>query len=367
MRDRMESSSAGTTGRGEHTSRAFWRLLLCVSALLIIGDTALGGSPFPWRKRAVVLESLDAPMTADDVIANPFDESLIYAVQAGNSPMQKLYCLRLSRTLGRITGGAQVWHTVPTLVHNNKGLKSLDMYNADTIFYTLEQGGDAENGLVGRLTGLDGAQVHALGADLTGVRTGKVDAYDPEGIAIDRRNNILYVMTDDGPNTDVSQYSIHPKTLDLTHRWTTSVATPGSENGNDGIVLSDGRVAVVDGSEQVDIYAVSPDGKNVVNLLGDPIVNSGDTPQDLVEHGGHLYLFWEKGRIDAFDARDLASMSNKPVASWELEQVLGGKVAIGGAAVTADGHLMVCSRGKGLSSTELIARIFVFNAHIPIP
>jgi len=367
MKTSVVLRSSESRRKPEDSTRTIWQLAMCMAALLLVAESTTADMPFPWRKRPVILESLDARLTADDVIADPFDESLIYAVQSGNSPMQKLYCLRLERTLGRIRRGRQKWHTISTLAHNGKGLKSLDMYNADTIFYTLEQGGEDENGLLGRLTCLNSTPTHALAADLTGVRTGKVDAYDPEGIAIDRRNNLLYVMTDDGPNTDVSQYSIHPRTLDLTHRWTTSVAAPGSGNGNNGIVLSDGRVAVVDGSERVAIYAVSPDGKKVVNLLGGWIVNSGDVPQDLVEHLGNLYLFWEKGRIDAFDAFDLKSMSNKPAASWELDSMVGGNVSIGGAAMTADGHLIVCTRNKGRSADAMQDKIFVFDAHVPTP
>jgi hypothetical protein len=194
------------------------------------------------------------------------------------------------------------------------------------------------------------------------VRSGGSAEYDPEGIAIDRANHFLYVMTDDAPNADVTQYAINPTTLALTKNWVASAG--GTDNGNDGIVLSDGRVAFVSGSAVVNIYAASQDGKSVVNLLKGG-VSGGTVPQALLEFDGYLYLFWEDGLVQAFDAADLANMKSTPAGTWNLSSVFG-TVAIGGASVTAEGHLLVSTRG-GVGDASVQSRVFAFNSTGRVP
>jgi hypothetical protein len=167
-------------------------------------------------------------------------------------------------------------------------------------------------------------------------------------------------MTDDSADQSVAQYTINGDgSLSATANWSTTIASAVG-NGNDGIVLSDGRVAAVAGSSSVNIYAISQDGTTVTDLLGGATSGAGrDTPQDLLEFDGFLYLAWESGIIDAFD---LTSPSTTPTASIDLDTLITGGVSIGGIDVTSDGHLLVATRAAGGSTGE----IYAFNA-IPEP
>jgi len=352
-------------------------------ASLLITFTSHASTTFPWALNSgdqVLLGTTDGDRSADDVIGNPFDQDVVFATQTGNTSQQGIMKFTLNRSGGQIVGATKNWTSISTLDHENAGLKSLDMYDSDTIYYTLEEGDEIEttsdDGNIGRLTNLTTTRDHTAVAGLRNVRTPQPNPspsdYDPEGIAVDRDNNFVYVMTDDGPNTDVAQFTIDPSTGNLlqkngtsaavaepTPNWVTTVEA-GTTNGNDGIVLSDGRVALTAGSSSVNIYAVSQDGATVTNLLGGPTSGTGrDTPQDLLEHDGLLYLAWESGIIDAFD---LSSPSTSPIASIDLDGIIGG-LSIGGMGLTNDGHLLLSTRAAGGSDGE----VYAFNATSAVP
>lgn len=309
---------------------------------------------FPWSTSEVLLGTTNGDRTADDVVQAVGDQSTIYVTQTGSTSQQAILRFTLSRDAsGSITGAGLDYTSLSGVDHNGVGLKSLDAYDPDTLYYTAEEGDDDTDGLIGRATSLAAEPVvHGAVADLTLVRLNTVAQYDPEGIAVDRDNDLLYVMTDDGPDSGVAQYSINPD-LTLTLQWFVNVET-GATNGNDGIVLPDGRVAVVAGSDSVNIYAVSQDGNTVNNLLGGAIGDSGvtrDAPQDLLVYGGHLYLAWESGIIDAFD---LDSPTTAPVDSIDLDTIIA-PLSIGGLALTDDRHLLVSTRAEGGSTGEIYA------------
>jgi hypothetical protein len=320
--------------------------------------SSVSGDPFPWMTgvgEEVLLGSTDGDRSAEDVVGDLFDEDFVYALQSGSTSQQGVMKFALARTGGLITGAVRSYVDISTLEHNNTGLKALDMFDSDALFYTLEEGGSDDDGQVGRATSIDVSPLtHTLATDLTNLRTGATADYDPEGIAIDRTNNFLYVATDDGPNCDVAQYSIDPASLGLTFNWITSMAI-GVSNGNDGIVLSDGRYLGVSGSTSVTFHAVSQDGATVTDWLGGPTGGAGrDTPQDLLEYQGFVYLAWESGIIDAFD---LSAPTTTPVASIDLESTVG-PLSIGGIDITSDGHLLVSTLGAGGSTGE----VYAFNA-----
>ena len=329
----------------------FSAVLLCLASPCTRGEN----EPFPWVSSNWVEVVNLGIKTCDDVIGNPFNEDEIFATKTGNDFIE-IWKLTLSRSDdGDITGSTLDWSSESPLPYTFKwGLKALDMYNDDTIFYILEQGGADGDGLVGSLTGLDGTPVHVEAADLTAAKSpGESSPFDPEGIAVDRQNDFVYAMNDDGP-TEVAQYSVNPATLALTYNWTKVVATSG-DNGNDGIVLSDGRVALTDGNGTCNIYAVTPDGNASVNLLGGSVSGDDDGPQDLLEYRGYLYLLWEGGVIDAFDASDLDNMSRTKAASWDLDAILGANVICGGMGVTARGELLISTREGGSKGSRAFA------------
>ncbi len=343
-----------------HPLRAGALLLLAIPFTL----PAQAHGPFPWITTNYV-QLLDAGNTksVDDVIGSPYNTNEIYCTKTGNDYREVRKYTLTRTTNGTVNGATLDWISPSLLPGVNLGLKALDLYNADTIFYTLEQGGANKLGSVGRLTGLGSSPVHLEAAATSGT------AYHPEGIAIDRRNNLLYVMNDDGDQTGggggaiVAQYAINPTTLELTFRWSTMVQA-GEANGNDGIVLSDGRVAVVAGSTSVNLYAVAPGGAAIVNLLSGSV--TGELPQALLEFDGYLYLAWEDGKIQAFDASDLTRMITTPVATWDLDTILGGDVSIGGIGLTADYHLLVGSRVSGSGTDKALStKVFLFPSSGP--
>lgn len=347
----MKTCSWGTCSR-----------LLALAALACAGlfTGTAHAAPFPWDTSEVLLGSTNGSRSADDVVADPFNADYIYATQTGSTSQQAIMKFTLTRSGGLITGASNDYIDISTLVHNSAGLKALDIYNADTLYYTLEEGGADTDGLVGRATSIASSPlVHTSVADLTGVRADGGSAYDPEGIAIDRANNFLYVMTDDAADQSVAQYTINGDlSLSATPNWSVTIEA-GSSNGRNGIVLSDGRVAAVSGSSSVNIFAVSQDGSTVTNLLGGATSGAGrDTPMDLLEYGGYLYLGWESGIIDAFD---LSAPSTTPVASMDLDSVIGS-LSLGGLSITSDNHLLVSTRAAGGSTGE----IYAFNA-VPEP
>jgi len=324
------------------------------STLLASGILA---SPFPWDTNEVLLGSTDGSRTADDVVADPFNNNYIYATQTGSTSQQGIMKFTLTRSGGMITGATRDYVDISPLNHDDQGIKALDIYNADTLYYTMEEGGPSTYGTLGRATSIAAwPLVHTEVADLNGVRADGGSAYDPEGMAIDRANNLLYVMTDDSADQSVAQYTIN-NDLSLSLVWSTTFES-SSSNGNDGIVLSDGRVAVVAGGPSVNIYTVSQDGTTVTNLLGGATSGTGrDSPQDLLEYNGYLYLAWESGIIDAFD---LSNPSTTPDGSIDLDSVIGS-LSIGGIDVTSDGHLLIATRADGGSTGE----VYAFNVPEP--
>jgi hypothetical protein len=200
--------------------------------------------------------------------------------------------------------------------------------------------------VVRSLTTLAGPPVSTNRVDLTSVRNGGAE-YDPEGITINRATNTLYVMTDDGTQQDLMAYTVNPGTKALSPKWTNAhTFGTGASNGNDGIVLSDGRLAVIAGSTTANVYAVTDNGTNgsSVNLLGGSLSLSIGI-QDLLEYNGYLYVLDESGTLLAFDASNLNSMTNVPVDSLNLDTIIGSNTIYGGLNVTVDGWILVSTRG----------------------
>jgi hypothetical protein len=345
---------------------------LALAALLCgVAIPAFAGPFTGWDISAVQLTVVPFERSADDVIVNPFNDNEVFVVFAGgssgtNQGAQKLTLTRDGNS--DVTGAAQNWQSIfPT----GLGPKALDMYDSDTIYYSVEEGamvGADTDGTVRSLTTLAGPPVSTNQLDLTNQRNGGAE-YDPEGIAINRAINTLYVMTDDGPNGDIRAYFIDPTTKALTPKWSTAhTFAPLTSNGNDGIVLSDGRVAAIAGTTTANIYAISDVGTfgTSVNLLGGSIsVPTGI--QDLLEFNGYLYVLDEGGTLLAFDASNLNAMTNVPVGTLNLDTIIGFNTTYGGIDVTADGAILVSTRGgSGLGDSRVFAINTEYSA-VPEP
>lgn len=335
------------------------------AALCVAATASVVAGPFDsWGTSAVLLTQVPNQRSADDVIINPFNNDEVFVIFAGGSSgdNQGTQKLTLTRSGNDITGATLNWtSTFPS----GLGTKSLDIIDNDTIYYTVEEGGADTDGTIRSLTGLAGVPTSTDRVDLTAVRNG-ANQYDPEGIAINRSNNTLYVTTDDGPAGDLMAYNINTVTKALTPKWASAhTFAPGTSNGNDGIVLSDGRVAVIAGSTTANIYAVTDNGASgsSVNLLGGSIAMP-TTIQDLLEYNGYLYVLDEEGMLFAYDASNLSSMTNVAAGSINLDTIIGDDTYYGGLDVTADGWLLVSTRGgAGIGDS----RVFAIHAPLAVP
>jgi len=351
-------------------------LLACVG--LLCGWGTAYGLPFDlWDMANPVV--IDSPVfeqsyspdprgeTLDDVIGNPFNADEIFVSKAtkatlsttNNAPGILKYTL--TRSGGLITGGTMDFHEMnylPSESSNMHNGKAIDMYDANTLFVAAEEGdttGADSDGSLDMMTLTAGGTpvTFSVAADLSSIRNDGEAAYDPEGIAIDRVNNLLYVVTDDATDQEVTQYSIGAGGA-LTKNWTTTVAS-GVSNGNDATILPDGRVAVLTGKgSDTHVYAVTQDGATVTDLLGGPIASGwSNNPQDLIVADNYLYIAEETGILYAFD---LTALGVTASSVFNLNALpFSNEIIIGGMGLTANDELLISTRYTSGSVGEIIA------------
>ena len=316
-----------------------------LAIMVVLASVCAQAAVFPWDPTPVDLGQPGGNETYDDIEGDPSNPDVLYTVTFNNSAnSSRVYKQQLTRDAdGMITGSTYVADIAYT---PGEFVKALAVLESDVVYGSAEEypvPGDTDGGVY--RFDFNGNTLTSV-ADLTGMRTDGGAAFDPEGIAIDRANSYLYVMTDDATDQDVAQYTINPDGS-LTYNWIATVHA-GEKNARTGSVTADGDLLTVTGEGTTsNVWRVTSDG-TVSNLFGEPLTYFGDDgPRDVLLYDDCLYVADENGMLYAYDWND-GSPSATPSDSWNLRDIgIDDDLTVGGLGLTSQGELLVSIRASG--------------------
>jgi hypothetical protein len=324
---------------------------------LVAGDLDPQVSTFPWQSTAVQLHA--TPNSPFDVKTSPLDPDLLFYTD--NHPDYGVARVRIQRdALGFATGGVlEDFYQLEGVSGqapgwDGKWIKRLEILSADATGYKLllatEEGGADHDGTVDLLDIPNGGGFTATNlVDLTGVRADLGDNYDPEGLALDRTRNLLYVLTDDATDQSAKVYDVDPITgaLTATDPDTNVVLAAGEPNATDGIVLPNGDLlALVGDGLSAKVVRLDADDHSVLVAIDLSDLSSVDGPQDLAHDGNLLWVADEQGLVSAWpvDTYSYTIDSTAPVPGWSFDEFFGFGAEIRGMDITLRGELIVTDR-----------------------
>jgi hypothetical protein len=334
-------------------------------AVVLAGTWAYAGV-FPWLGRPVNLGQPAGAVgghTYDDIEGDVSDLNVVYTAEIFNDAVYKVRLTRDAK--GQITGASSPYEAQIT-APANEFVKAVAVLENNVVYGAAEEyptPGDTDGGVYRYNFSGTGGTLTSV-ADLTNVRTGATAQYDPEGIAIDRTKRLLYVMTDDGPNQDVAQYTINAdSSLSAAPNWVKTLAA-GVTNGRSGSVTASGDLLTVTGSGATShVWKVTSDGV-VTDVFGSALdYFSVNGPRDALLYNDYLYVADEGGTIYAYAWENGGVLSNTvPEASWDLRTMdIDGNgspnstLHIGGLGLTSVGELLVGIRADGGEQGRILA------------
>jgi hypothetical protein len=270
--------------------------------------------------------------------------------------------------------------------------KSLDILSEDAetvrILATAEDNDTAFDGSVQLFTVDRSSYTNYVAVDLwkdmSGQRTDGGAGYHPEGIAIDRVNHWVAVVTDDGttnpplpPRTQgVRIFEYNPTNFTVGATVTNFGLVP-SGNGREALTLSNGLFLVCAGTagDNQGIWRVDPWTGAATQIVDRAAIEEHELPgavvsgvQDMLVFRGYLYLLQYAGLILAFewDASAQTVVDTTVDAVFDLQSLFMAKFGInarpGGLDLTLRNELLVCS----LNPSGAWPIVVAFDA-VPVP